>query len=296
MTSILTKLNGAGPKGEQVFTITPEDARMLLKFNTHNRAIADNEVLKWACEMESGRWQYNGDPVRLATDDGLAILDGQHRLSAVAMQADDFRIKMLFVWGLPAESQLTMDQGRRRGVADQLTLAGYAMNSSEAAGLRLYIYWSEDYLFTNANEAKRRVTTTYLYDWVDRNPDVLDLIREGFKYIHSGGDRIECSPRVTVAAFAAISTRATKAPLGCVAEFFGGVLHGADLPPDSPILALRSRLRGMATKKTRMTDRDLLGMFFNTYNHWRKDEGITRIQMPNGSSFTAKNFPKVTQV
>jgi hypothetical protein len=296
MTSIITRIGKAGSAGEEVFSVSPEDARILLKFNTHNRKLSDNEVQKWALEMEEGRWQYNGDPVRIAVNG--AILDGQHRLTALSMMPDDFRINMLFVWGLPQETQLTMDQGRRRGVADQLSLAGDALNGSEAAGLRLYILWLShqtgdpcDMLFQNAVLVKRRLTPTYLHDWVGKNPGVLDLMHAGYQYV-----KIECRPRVTIAAYAAIMTRASKAPLGVVDDFFAGVLHGAELPTGSPILALRERLGNIVKSGSKMSDRDRLGMFLHTYNLWRKSNTISKIQMPNGSSYTSNNFPKVTQI
>ena len=63
-------------------TITPEIAKKYLEKNTKNYRIVNHKrVTAYAKDMETGNWQYNGDPIRFYKSGILA--DGQHRLLAV---------------------------------------------------------------------------------------------------------------------------------------------------------------------------------------------------------------------
>lgn len=271
------------PPGEYRVKLTAADAEELLKRNKHNRSIVETDVLKWAMEMAEGRWRYNGEAIKIAQDG--TILDGQHRLLALAMQDEGVVIEVLIVTGLPNETQVTMDQGRKRGAADQLSLSGIDADRSFASAIRLFLLWSEGWMFKDTREVRARMTATRLVDWANEHPDTIMLLRDGSRFRN-----IQARAGLVIAVYAMV---AQKRGSVLATEFFQHLLDGVGLPAGSPILALRNRLAKQAAERINVTDRDMLGMFISTFNHWQKGHTLVKVQLPKGGSYTASTFPTI---
>ena len=100
---------------------TPQEARNLLEnHNPKNRPLSRTRVKQYAEEMKNRRWQVNGDAIRF--DEYGNLLDGQHRLAACIEAQTVFR--SLVIRGLPPEVMTTIDVGKKRTLADTLTLEG----------------------------------------------------------------------------------------------------------------------------------------------------------------------------
>ena len=79
----------------RVETITPERATQILATqNTGNRSISRRHVAVLAEEIKAGRWKLNGDTICF---NGSRLIDGQHRLSAIA--ASGIPVESLVVYG-----------------------------------------------------------------------------------------------------------------------------------------------------------------------------------------------------
>ena len=98
--------------------ITPEVARKMLEANVNNRKKKSESIDK---DIERGRWRINGATI-VFSDDGV-LLDGQNRLDAVVKTG--IPIVTVVVYGVQAESQVSMDMGVKRQVNDFLTMRGY---------------------------------------------------------------------------------------------------------------------------------------------------------------------------
>ncbi|WP_375263945.1 hypothetical protein, partial [Palleronia sp.] len=83
----------AKTKGEPVYRsviVTPELAKRLLRFNTHNRKIQPNHVKMIARDIKEGHWMMNAQPICFtanpfapdADTSNTRLLNGQHRLQA----------------------------------------------------------------------------------------------------------------------------------------------------------------------------------------------------------------------
>lgn len=118
-------------------TITPDDARRYLGFNTHNRNLRARVVSGYARDMKSGNWRWNGETIKIATDGTL--LDGQHRLAAI-VEAET-AVDMLVIRGLPNLAQETMDAGAKRTLGDVLKLRGEANVVPLASTIRGVAGW-----------------------------------------------------------------------------------------------------------------------------------------------------------
>ena len=62
--------------------ITPIRANQLLAQNKRNRPLNLKYVNHLASEMKQGRWEANGESIKL---NGSELLDGQHRLHAIKL-------------------------------------------------------------------------------------------------------------------------------------------------------------------------------------------------------------------
>ncbi len=107
--------------------------------NTNNRPISKANVRRYREDAAAGRWFLNGQPIIFSSDGVLA--DGQHRGEAVA--DTDFRVPTLVVVGVEPEARRTMDQGRSRTAADQLTIMGEETGDIGATMIRYIKAWDE---------------------------------------------------------------------------------------------------------------------------------------------------------
>ena len=125
----------------QVITITPEDAKALLKGNTNNRSINERAVLRYAASMKRGEWLVGNDAICVAEDGTL--LNGQHRLNAVVLSGmpQQFLIRK----NVGKDDLKAMDQGNKRIGSDIATLLGHKMSKGQAKALRLL---GTDWTFT----------------------------------------------------------------------------------------------------------------------------------------------------
>jgi hypothetical protein len=268
--------------------ITPEVANRMLDRNTHNRPLKQGDILKWATEMEAGNWQLNGEAIKVATNGD--VLDGQHRLYAVALQDDGKAIPFTVIRGLAPEAQKTMDQGRRRDLADILSLEGVDASRSLAAAIRMFLAMDRGLLFVDRKQMAAVLSTTVLADWAVENEDLVDLMRNALRF-----KQAKLRPGILCPLYAMV---AAEHGIEVADEFFGRLNDGVGLEEDSPILAFRNRLDHLRSESKvqsaqRLSDRDLMGMTISVFNNWITGKSITKIQRPHGGTWNEKTFPQI---
>lgn len=136
----------------RVATITPEIAKAWLEKNTINRPLRRTVVdtLRQAYERGEHRLTHQG----LAFAKTGELLDGQHRLTAIAQMPKSFSVQMMVTSGLPSETFEAIDQGLKRTHGDVLRIdAGHAA----VARLLAVIY----------NTARTGLTSQYLIPFVE---------------------------------------------------------------------------------------------------------------------------------
>lgn len=109
-------------------TITPELASEVLRFNARIQRNRRKEVIRrYRRDMEAGKWARTADPIRFTLDGDL--IDGQHRLSALADAKDMVAVKF-WVQVLEEDGVYgALDQATPRRAAD--------LAKARAPGLRL---------------------------------------------------------------------------------------------------------------------------------------------------------------
>ena len=115
----------------EVHTLTPQLARELLTNNPGNRSVRPAKLQQIIGDIKDGHWRLNGESIIIASNGQLN--DGQHRCLAV-VEANT-AIDSVFVFGVPADTRSTLDNGANRGAGDHLAIEGikYALNVAATA-------------------------------------------------------------------------------------------------------------------------------------------------------------------
>ena len=101
--------------------LTPAEAKSMLERNRHNRKISEATIKKYIQEILADEWLLT--PAGIGFDCKGCLVDGQHRLSAIARA--NRTVPVIITTGLPVASQEKVDRQRRRTLFDALYLSGF---------------------------------------------------------------------------------------------------------------------------------------------------------------------------
>lgn len=273
-------MNTLAPSIETI-DVTPALAKEWLTRNKRNRPASTVTIEKYRRDMADGNWQFTGDGIRFDADHNL--IDGQHRLNAVATMPTKFSIPMLVIKGLETRSQLVMDQGRRRTPGQQLSLLGIKHANIVAAVARLTIMWDEGLLFRD-NQLQQLTTAAQVEQWASDNQDTVQLIGARASDIRA----VDTRPSVTGTAF----VRLSRIDEGQAIAFLGSLATGANLSEGDPILTLKNRFHKIRRDGLAVSERDLLAFFILAWNAHRVGKSMSKFQRPRGGKWSANNFPE----
>ncbi|MFM8798733.1 MAG: hypothetical protein ACKODT_07235 [Fluviibacter sp.] len=291
MTASLRATNGSHPGSTNLviptgFSVgievisTNKAAQWLETYKGPNRNTSDNKVLQFQSDMESGRWHFEGAPIRLG---GIPerLLDGKHRLTALANTVPDMEFPFVVERGLTAESQLYMDQGQARTVSQQLALRGIGKASVYGAAAKLYLDWTRNRLFSSATRAT--TSKPEVVEWVLANQELLaQLSQTNFNQIEA--------PQSVSGAFG-LSVLQHSPVRGF--RFLNKLSTGTSLAEGDPILALDRRLRNIRRGGVKTSQREYLAYFIKAWNAWVMGDRLVRMQL---SPLTENNFPELFRV
>lgn len=261
-----------------VVTMTPTLAQELLRGNVKNRSLRDVISNNYLTDMRDGAWMFTGDPIRISPDGTL--LDGQHRLTAAAAMPNNWTTPMLVIDGLSKDTQLVMDQGRKRTPAQQLQLIGYKHATLLAAVASRMIVEDEG---RTARTSGRNVTAAEIQVYVINNPAVSVVLSENRTKL---GNCL-MQPSIVGAFF----VRTFMSHPDDAQYFLDRLADGAELKVGSPILALRERnIRNKADRRSD-SDRTQSGLLIKAWNAYRQGKRMGKMQLPHGGAFTDENYP-----
>ena len=262
-----------------VVMVTPKMAERWLRSNTHNRKVRQRTVAKYRADMEAGLWAMAADPIRF--DYNGTLLDGQHRLLALAELPDVVTIPFLVVRGLPPESQGVMDQGSKRTPGDQLALAGVKNSNAVAAAVKKLLIWRGGVMFRDTK--LQQISAPQIEAWVDANASDVAFFNSIWSMIRQN----DAPPSVAGAAafaFADIDRDSCERFFTLLARGAGGEGH--------PITTLDKRLQRNRREGLKMPDRDYLALFILAWNAWRGGKEMRKFQRPRGGRWSEDNFPE----
>ncbi|MGW7087594.1 hypothetical protein ACWGH2_29415 [Streptomyces sp. NPDC054871] len=264
----------------ELVDVTPELAREWLLKNVKNRNLRKGMVAQYGRDMAAGEWTINGSTV--VFDDNDTLIDGQHRLSAIA--ASDIRgasFPLLVVRGVVEKAKRTIDGGAKRTMGDRLNIDDVSGNTSVLASLLRRAHMWDRGAYINAGGASP--TPSEMYAYLEDNPGVLWSAD-----FASASRRRILAPSSVVAIAHWVTSRASS---GDAKWFFEHVIKPVDLPDGHPIWALNKKLTAEASQRTgRANETEMLAAFVITWNAVRAGRSISKIQMPKGG-LKNSNFP-----
>lgn len=245
----------------EVFTmdlqhLSPADAQRWLDYNTRNRKLRDRNTRKILAEFQEGRWMFDGMPIRFSKT-GI-LLDGQHRLTALAQLPDDFRAPFVVMRGIEEDAQYVMDQGSKRSNADQLGLDGVKNPTLIASGVKLYLIWQANLLYRDTKTWDQVSTAPEVQKFVAENPWVTDLAENIRQSVAGRG-----FPFTPSAAFAVAMMTYRAHPENTIA-FYRALKEGGANVNSAP-----NRLRnfGLNNRTRKISPRNQMALMIE---HWNK--------------------------
>lgn len=254
--------------------IGPEEAADILATrNKRNRALSPKTVNEYARQMKAGEFPFIADPVRFDRNDNL--IDGQHRLAAVVGSGQPQMF--VIVRNLDPDTQKYMDAGRKRTATDQLRIEGMPSPSVAASIGRFAMHWQAGDL----PGFNTKFSTAEVVDFVESN---LDRIEAASAHARGLYRATRSSQAISGASY---FMAREVADADAVDEFFNLLVSGAGLDTGSPILLLRNKLIYMSSgnNRSKKAERPELAYFYvRAWNGWRRNEELTKLQLPSGSA------------
>jgi hypothetical protein len=272
----MTKAAAPQPQiSSSVENITPDVALAWLDLNRLNRNINRHHVMSLAAAMTRGEWHLNGQSISF--DSTGTLQDGQHRLLAVVKSGQT--VPMLVVRNVDPSARSTVDVGRKRTVADELTMQG-EKNTILLGAILMMKRRIDDLTGRGANVVLTSIQAT---EMVAADPD--------YRTAASIGEHLRHHAPVTASVlgytsykFLKVSDRAT------VDRFWEPFMTGAFTGPGDPRFVLQKSLNRLATDKTfsagQFSNKVLLAaLVVKAWNAWRKGKSIQLLRHDKSAAF-----------
>jgi hypothetical protein len=244
-----------------------------------NRPIRWGDVDGYARDMSAGKWQRNGETIKIATDG--TVPDGQHRLWACVKSKTAFT--SLVASGVAPEAQDTIDTGIKRRLSDQLSIANEPNAAILAGVTRWSLRWLQGARISGGGGGTYSPTHAEMLAYLAAEPR-LRLAAE-----FAAKARRQFKPvRVSVYAMGWVLLHGVDHLAAEV--FLERVADGAELPAGHPVLGFRARIANAKAAGEKLTEHQQLALMISTWNAFREDRKMARPQLPQGG-LTPKNFP-----
>ena len=185
--------------------VTPALAKAYLapEINVNNRPVSATARDSYARDMLNGDWAVTGNNAIIFDNEGH-LLDGQHRLSALAsLEGKIAGVEMEVRRGFDRSVVGKMDVGYKRSVgAQHYMMTGEKMNPSVVSAVKI-IMAADIHGLENVNEYNSRFTTSEQHRWISENPDQGEVIRSFL----SAGQRSQARKPTVLAAIYTILAR-----------------------------------------------------------------------------------------
>lgn len=267
-----------------VVDITPDLAKKWLAQNTHNRNLRERVVNGYAADMRDGNWVEDGQSIKFTKGDivlldtppiiGGALLDGQHRLSAIVKA--DVTVRMLVVSNLDDSTQETMDTGAKRSLGDVLKLRGEERYVPLAAVLLRVYLWEVHGLRRSMKADRARPTHRQLLHFLEEHPE----LRRSAEI----GNRVRNAVPLSASTAGLCHWLFNRVDASDCAFFFARFIDRAGLVPGDPIYALRRVIENFAKDKGRVSEEHLTALSIKAWNFYRQGQQVQLLTYKPGGA------------
>lgn len=222
-------MNTTAPPTEEWVHVTPQVADTWLQRNEDNRRLHPARVLKFAEDMEAGRWA-DHHPHGIAFDRNGRLIDGQHRLHAVVLSG--VPVWMRVTKDLEPEMHTVFDLGAPRSAGHVLQRSGVA-NSSQVSSIVSMLFMYDRYPDVAWNNP-RYPSKTWQVEYAQEHNELLQ------RAVHEARQMFRTT-RIPHAQYATLYVLADRNGLMPYWEtWHTGLLTGAGLQKGDPRLTLRN--------------------------------------------------------
>ena len=156
----------------KLVNVTPDVATNYLTFNSKNRKHSDKHVTFLTNQMLKGDFLENGESI--VFDANNMLLDGQHRLMAIAKSGKSYNIPI--VRGAKSLSMATYDTGKNRSASDVLELNNFKYTTHIANLIKnIYGFTVKKEKTNGVSKGNRAYTLT--------NQQVLEYCQENYQWL-----------------------------------------------------------------------------------------------------------------
>lgn len=271
-----TKRTKAGLAVEsEIMEVTPALATEWLGDTNINRNLRPKVVAAYRRDMEHGRWEFTGEAIQRSVSGSL--LNGQHRLHALAEAEGVESIQMLVVTGLPEKSQTLMDQGVARSFRDAMVMEhGHVKNITTVASICRWLVLCPEAGKMNPSVMRNKISAAEAVDKFGEAPEVITRAGEEATLMRR---YMLGSPTATGYAF----TQFFQVDAADTVEFFAGMRDMEWSMPNDPRKAALRRMQLMhgdeGIKTTIETGVMMVSVLSRAWNLWRKKEEIESLNI-----------------
>ncbi len=254
---------------EEWIDLTPEMAKVYLERNLGNRPVRPGHVETLMRDMVAGKWRATGEAIKF--DYNNVLIDGQHRLLAVAKSG--VTIRVLLVLGLDPEVRDVIDTPAHRTAGDALHFNGVMRYQNQIAAAAKVGILYEGGRYTNAlDKVNLSLTNSEVMEWVAAHPDIQDIVAFGTM---SARELDIPSPSAWIYAIYVLN----RVDAEQMREFVTSMTQMRLEGPGDPRVAMMNSIRTARQQRRVVRAPEVLYMVFRTWNAWRKEEALRKLQL-----------------
>jgi hypothetical protein len=257
----MTKTKDPEMRTETV-VVTPELACDWLALNTNNRPLRESWVQALARRIEADEWVLNGESIKFNCTGNL--IDGQHRLAAVAMANKSITTQVTY--GAPANAFETLDGQKRRTLSDALALMGETGCANLAGCINLHWRYEHRQMVGAVTLPTTHAGLTHFAT----HPGLREAAKVGDRH----STKARCTPTVLGVAWYLFSAKDPDS----ASEFMAALSEGTELKATDPIFRLRERFIRNREARLKMGSAELLALVIKAWNYWRIGREVEVLQ------------------
>ncbi len=259
--------------------VTPEIAHTMMGKNVDNRNVRQGEVNQIARDIVAGKWIFNGDSVKFDYNDNL--IDGQHRLLAVIKAKK--AVWMNVTRNLEPEAKAVTDTGARRSMADTLRWKGNKSVTTLASVIRRGALWDQGFPSGQANiDPSREELLSYFEAHSEELIRATDIATASQRAIFRAPSLIGLCYYVCA-----------RIDEGDAQTYYvTNLINGENIDKKHPAFMMRNKFISSTVREGRLRDADLIGYTIRSWNAWRKNENLQRLNPPKGRAWNNETIPK----
>ena len=267
--------------------IDPKLAQEYLALNIdHNRSPMNDRIERMARDMRNGDWIATADPIKFNAEGRL--IDGQHRLRSV--MASNTTQRFLVARDIAEDAVYVIDTGASRSAKQALRIANPdSRNNGDLVAIAQLVSAYDRGSLRNVNsviQGRERMTNAEVIRYVEENREALEAAERMASWVK----RAMPAPGSALGAAYFILARVDTAK---ASDFYARIREGnSGFTVSDPVTTLTRRVYQDKLNQRRITPALILFYIFRTWNAWRDEETLSKLQAGSASGAALIPQPK----